>query len=301
MKKLKSLEIILFLFIYLKFIQIDKLKVCLCTIGKLENLYVREYVSHYIKYGVDKIFIYDNNDLNGERFENVINDYIEDDIVEVINYRGLIKPQLKAYQQCLNFNYNKYNWLIFYDMDEFIFLKNFSNIKSYLSQEQFNKCDSVQLIMVFHNDNDLLYYDNRTLFERFNNTMKNNKVAAFKTILKGNIKTKISCVHNINYKLKSCNGFGEFNNKEKFSIFSKKPDNIFYYIDHFCFKSTEEFINKLNRGSAFYGKANNIKLKKIGWYFGVNKITSNKIDYLEKKTNVNLTMYRNKISKVLLL
>ena len=196
MKKLKSLEIILFLFIYLKFIQIDKLKVCLCTIGKLENLYVREYVSHYIKYGVDKIFIYDNNDLNGERFENVINDYIEDDIVEVINYRGLIKPQLKAYQQCLNFNYNKYNWLIFYDMDEFIFLKNFSNIKSYLSQERFNKCDSVQLIMVFHNDNDLLYYDNRTIFERFNNTMKNNKVAAFKTILKGNIKTKISCVHN---------------------------------------------------------------------------------------------------------
>ena len=263
--------------------------------------FIREYVSHYIKYGVDKIFIYDNNDLNGERFENVINDYIEDDIVEVINYRGLIKPQLKAYQQCLNFNYNKYNWLIFYDMDEFIFLKNFSNIKSYLSQERFNKCDSVQLIMVFHNDNDLLYYDNRTLFERFNNTMKNNKVAAFKTILKGNIKTKISCVHNINYKLKSCNGFGEFNNKEKFSIYSKKPDNIFYYIDHFCFKSTEEFINKLNRGSAFYGKANNIKLKKIGWYFGVNKITSKKIDYLEKKTNVNLTMYRNKISKVLLL
>ena len=186
MKKLKSIEIILFLFIYLKFIQIDKLKVCLCTIGKLENLYVREYVSHYIKYGVDKIFIYDNNDLNGERFENVINDYIEDDIVEVINYRGLIKPQLKAYQQCLDFNYNKYNWLIFYDMDEFIFLKNFSNIKSYLSQERFNKCDSVQLIMVFHNDNDLLYYDNRTLFERFNNTMKNNKVAVFKTILKGN-------------------------------------------------------------------------------------------------------------------
>ena len=297
MKKLKSLEIILFLFIYLKFIQIDKLKVCLCTIGKLENLYVREYISHYIKYGVDKIFIYDNNDLNGERFENVINDYIENDIVEIINYRGLIKSQLKAYQQCLNSNYDKYNWLIFYDMDEFIFLKNFSNIKNYLSQERFNKCESVQLIMVFHNDNDLLYWDNRTLFERFNKTIKNNRLAPFKTILKGNIKTKISCVHNINYKLKSCNSFGEFNNKEKFATFSKKPDNIFYYIDHFCYKSTEEFINKLKRGSAFYGKGIKTKLKKIGWYFNINKITSKKIDYFEKNINVNLTMYRNKISK----
>ena len=196
-QKLKTFGIIFVLFIYFKFMKINKLKVCLCTIGKLENLYVREYISHYIKYGVDKIFIYDNNDLNGERFENVINDYIENDIVEIINYRGLIKSQLKAYQQCLNSNYDKYNWLIFYDMDEFIFLKNFSNIKNYLSQERFNKCESVQLIMVFHNDNDLLYWDNRTLFERFNKTIKNNRLAPFKTILKGNIKTKISCVHNI--------------------------------------------------------------------------------------------------------
>ena len=269
----------------MRFAKLNKIKVCICTVGKLENLYVREYISHYIKYGVDKIFIYDNNDLNGERFENVINDYIENDFVEVINYRGVIQPQLKAYQQCLNTNYNKYNWIMFYDMDEFIFLKNFSNIKSYLNQERFNKCQTIQLNMVFHNDNDLIHYDNRTLFERFNQTMKNNKVGVLKSILKGNIKTTISCVHNINYKLKSCNGFGQFNYKEKFAIYTKKPEDNFYYIEHFCFKSTEEFINKLNnRGCAFNGKTEEVKLKKIGWYFNVNKITSEKIDYLEKFT-----------------
>ena len=32
-------------------------KICLCTNGKKENLYVREFVEHYIKYGVDKIFV----------------------------------------------------------------------------------------------------------------------------------------------------------------------------------------------------------------------------------------------------
>ena len=36
--------------------KIKNTKVCLCTNGKKENLYVREYVQHYINYGVDKIF-----------------------------------------------------------------------------------------------------------------------------------------------------------------------------------------------------------------------------------------------------
>jgi len=48
------------------------MKVCLCTSGKKENLYAKEFVEHYKKYGVDKIFIYDNNDLNSEYFEESI-------------------------------------------------------------------------------------------------------------------------------------------------------------------------------------------------------------------------------------
>ena len=40
--------------------------------GKLKNLYVEEYVNHYIKLGVDKIFIYDDNDINTEKFSDVL-------------------------------------------------------------------------------------------------------------------------------------------------------------------------------------------------------------------------------------
>ena len=70
--------------------------------------------------------------------------------------------------------------------------------------------------------------------------------------------------------MNSCNGFGAFNNKEKLTIFTKNPDFKFNYIDHFCFKSTKEFINKLNRGSAFHGKGEASKMRKIGWYFNIN-------------------------------
>ena len=57
------------------------LKVCLCTLGKNENLYAKEFVDDNLNYGVDKIIIYDNNDINGEDFNNVLFDYI---IVNII-------------------------------------------------------------------------------------------------------------------------------------------------------------------------------------------------------------------------
>ncbi len=41
-----------------------------------------------MKYNIDKIFLYDNNESNGERHKKVINDYIEIGFVEIINFRG---------------------------------------------------------------------------------------------------------------------------------------------------------------------------------------------------------------------
>ena len=37
------------------------------------------------KYGVDKIFIYDNNDITGEKIEDELKDYISKGFVEVLN------------------------------------------------------------------------------------------------------------------------------------------------------------------------------------------------------------------------
>ena len=71
---------------------IPDIKVCLCTIGRDENRYIREFVSHYEKYGVDKIFLYDNNIVNGEKFEDVINDYVQKGFVEILNWRGKEAP-----------------------------------------------------------------------------------------------------------------------------------------------------------------------------------------------------------------
>ena len=53
----------------------NKIKVCLCILGKNEKRYAREFVEYYKKLDVDKIFIYDNNDILGEKFEYMLGDY----------------------------------------------------------------------------------------------------------------------------------------------------------------------------------------------------------------------------------
>jgi len=60
-----------------------------------------------------------------------------------------------------------FDWFIIIDLDEYIYLKNYKNIKNYLSNKRFKYCQVINLIQLFYTDNDLLYYDNRTLHERF--------------------------------------------------------------------------------------------------------------------------------------
>ena len=270
-----------------------KLKICVCTIAKKENLYIKEFIEHYKRYGVDKIFEYDNNEINGEKIETILANNIKNGFVEIINYRGFVVSQVLAYNDCYKKNNILYNWFIFYDIDEFIYLKNYKNIKSFLNSKKFDKCQKIELNWFIHTDNNQLYYENKSLEKRFPEKIKYSKDLRFKnctfvkSIIKGNIKNlKINDVHGISNKLSVCNGFGrllKYNEKVK--------DFKYNYIDHYLFKSTSEFINKLNRTDACFKITN--KLRRIKQYFMFNKITLEKIKYIENKTKINLSMYKN--------
>ena len=141
-----SINIIL---IIIKINKSKELKVCLCTIGKKENLYASEFVEHYKKIGYDKIFIYDNNNIGDEKFEDVLTNQISNKFVEIINYRGYRgkrqSPQSDAFIDCYEKNKNNYDWLSFFDFDEFLELNKSRNIKEYLSNKQFKKCAKIGL------------------------------------------------------------------------------------------------------------------------------------------------------------
>ena len=71
------------------------------------------------------------------------------------------------------------------------------------------------------------------------------------------------------------------------------------YIIHYKFKSTEEFINKYKRGCRNWleNKNNKYLICLITEFFILNKITIEKINFIEKSLNLNLSKYRNKLNK----
>ena len=281
-------------------ININNTKVCLCTLGKEENKYIREFVQHYEKYGVDKIFLYDNNDIEGEKFEDVINDYIQKGFVEVLNWRSKKDCLMPIMNDCYQRNYETYDWLIFYELDEYIHLSNYSNIKSFLNLPKFNQCQLIYLNLVCHTDNDLLYYDNRSLAERFPKTVPKYKKGGYrleiKSILRGHIPNiTVKSNHLCNTALINCNGYGN-RNRYYYNTFSNQNDYKHYYIDHYYSKSTEEFIGKINKGDPYINTLKYV-MGKVEKYFSQSEITKEKLDLIENRTGLNLSEYRNKAKK----
>ena len=281
----------------------NQIRVCLCTLGKNENRYINEFVEHYKKYNIDKIFIYDNNDINGEKFEEKLLTDIEKGFVEINNWRGLEKVQFKIMNDCYNKNYNKFDWFIFYDIDEFIYLKYFNNIKEFLNQQIFNKCDKIELNWIHRVEKgDLLSYDNRPLSVRFKykekNILKKDYYPQIKSIIRGHYPNiTIGCLHKLTSGLRSCNGFG----KKSINIDGIKtmmPDYKINYINHYYGKSLEEFIEKIKRGSAAIGRTNISIIAKINRYFDIYDIEEKKINYMEKKLFINLSNYKMKLKQM---
>jgi len=266
------------------------LEIAICAVAKNENLYIREWVEWYKNLGISKIFLYDNNELEGERFEEVISDYIENGFVEVIDRRGIVKSlisdkngttvQGKAYQDCYYSNYKEFDWLFFFDIDEFISLDyKYNNIFEFLND--FKDFDGIKVQWRMFGDNGKLFFENKPVIERFGS--KDN--VGYDNHIKSILKCKsysfnlIFCAHgSLNIELVTVNL-----NKKR--VKSPYMDSMAYkdlpvYLNHFYSKSTEEFIKrKYKRTSAISGEDNtrNFSLNFIkNQYFEYNKYTKEK-------------------------
>jgi hypothetical protein len=250
--------IFIFFCIFLIYIKINKnkfLKVCLCTIGKKENLYASEFVNHYKKIGYDKVFIYDNNDIDDEKFEDVLNKQISNNFVEIINYRGyrgkIQKPQFEAFIDCYEKNKNNYDWLSFFDFDEFLELNRHKNIKEYLNDKRFKKCSNIKINWLTFSDNNLLYYENIPVQKRFKTPIYHfYRNRMIKSTVRGNLKFNywrgMNNPHSSNNNLTTCNSMGKIIDPKKY--YSSPFNYEFSCLKHYSTKTIEEYCNKSKRG-----------------------------------------------------
>ena len=254
---IKIINILLFVFgvICIHFLyesKINSIKTSICLITKEEIRYIKEFVDYYRKLNIKKIFLYDNNDINGEYLENILSNYIKLDFIEIINYRGRYKPQFQAYNHCY-FNKNKdFNWVAFYDADEYLYINLYTDINKFLSLSKFRKCLSILINWKYYGDNEKLYYEPRPLQERFTkpfyfkNFGERNKIfySAGKTI----VRTGLNLTWNLFPHYLKNTPICRPNGKELKNYFSP-PQYSSAFIRHYATKSTEEFIERIIRGT----------------------------------------------------
>ena len=276
----------------------ENTKVCMCTIGKKENLYAKEFVDYYKSLGYNHIFIYDNNDEGDEKFETVLNEEISKNFVTIIDYRGYKgkenKPQFDAFFDCYEKYSKEYDWFSFFDFDEFLFLKNNKNIQEFLDNKNFSKCVNVKINWMVYSDNDLINYDNRSVQERFTTPLPKDLINVhIKSTVRGHLKKnywkKMNNPHSSNNNLMSCDPTGK--KIDSSTPFHEPPNHEVAYIKHYVTKTIEEFIAKIKKGRAdvlVQVDINNLK-ERLNFFFGVNKKTKEKLDFIKKTLNIDFT------------
>ena len=304
---LKMILVLLIIFIFscfayhLKIKEMTETKICICLFAKQENLYIREYLEHYKSYGINKIYLYDNNDIDGEKPEDVISDYIKSGFVEIFKWRGKKGVIFRMLNDCFRKHKNEYDWVMLSEVDEYIHLTNYTKVRTFLDEPKFNNCEVIHLNLVCHTDNEQLHYENKSIKERFPkivpSSMPGGKTLEIKPILRGKLdEIYINCLHRGYIRARDCDGFGK---AHKFSdIYTLEPDTKYFYYDHYYSKSTEEFAKKVIRRGSFE-ISNTFCLDRIRKYFDENTLTMEKILILENITRFKLSVYKKKLKNKL--
>ena len=264
---------------------------CFCSMGRLENKYAKELIEYYMQLGVGKFILGDNNLPNEERLSEVLQDYIDKGIVDIIDLIGKPTPQGHFYGVMYDKYKSRCEWITFFDFDEYLEIhfeegKTIS-LKEYLTSSIFNDCDSIAINWLMYTDNNLVYYDKRPLVERFKEPSYSNEANKFiKSIIRGNLTSStfppnMAFNHSPKGVSKKCDSMGQPINV---------GDNLtpplfkYAYLKHFNTKTAEEYVYKILRGSAEYKPYDSIE-GRVKLFFVHNKFTKEKLKVFEDKLN----------------
>lgn len=282
------------------------MNIAVCVIGRNENRYAVEFVEYYKSIGVDKIFIYDNNYDGEEYFEEVLDEFIQSSFVEVIDFRNRQICQLDSYQDCYDKHGSEFDWICFFDFDEYLYMEDGRDIKQFLSSPMYDKFDMIHVNWMLYDDNDLVYYEDKPLNERFTRPMQIKETLFenmhIKSIVRGKLKTQWNQTpHTPTNLLSCCNVLG--NKVDSTSPYVKPYIHSVAWIKHFRTKTIEEFYtNKIKRG---YPDGNKDIWQKQNWlvdFFKYNHMTPTKQEYIDSLKISDITIlvgsYKSFKSKV---
>lgn len=208
------------------------MKVALVCIAKNEDHYIQEWVDYNLKLGFDHIFIY----MNDWRTD------IEHPQVTKIEFDGLDRQRDAYANWTVNYRKN-YDWAAFFDVDEFLVLKQHKTIQDFILN--YNTFPAIAINWyLFGNNGHTEVIDNQySLIKRF--TKRGAQ-------MNHHVKTILNCEHDVKMDVHNPFGLAAVSTNGVFfhGPFNDRTDDTVAQLNHYFCKTKEEFIKKCERGRA---------------------------------------------------
>lgn len=235
------------------------MKTAVCAIAKLENHYIREWLEHYKNLGFTNAVVFDNNDPDGESIQDVTEDYISSGFLKIIDIRGEQKAQGKAYLTGYKLLSPDFDWIAFFDIDEFLMLgPKYKCVDEFLNEKMFSTADLIRVSWKMMSDSGHIRVENGdySLVNRFTVPVENGHMWT-KAIVRGgiehfwfNVSDNDAAPHlvqviGIKNAVNTCG--------ERVSNLSirEKMTHENAWLNHYSMKTVEEFVtNKMKKGWA---------------------------------------------------
>lgn len=267
--------------------------IALCAIGRGENRCAREWVEHYRGVGFDRIIICDNNREGEERFSDVLSNYIESGLVEIIPCHDRDCAQCIMYSAVYRKYGTKYRWMAFFDFDEFLEIPSGADIHTLA--ENYVGYDCVLFNWMNYGDCGMLTDDGRPLQERFTEPLPPDHCVQHegvpdndhvKCMLRGGLEDV--CFYETPHlpshpRLVCCNSLGNQCNQKPFQPYDHSVAFLKHYITKTC---GEWFTNKWCKGTGNKESIEAFRSVYAGRFFGYNERTPEKEALMRRLTGM---------------
>lgn len=133
-------------------------KIALCAIGEKDADTIGEWVDYHMGIGIDKIILYNNGQAGGMKYkidESLMQGETEDDFkVQIVDFPQRSEYKRLAYGDCFNKFRDKFDWIVFLDIDKFIALPKDESIKDIFNDmgEKYKDYEQIRLNSIMFSD-----------------------------------------------------------------------------------------------------------------------------------------------------
>jgi len=221
--------------------------VTVCAIMKDERQYIAEWVAYYQILGFDNIVIYCNDSTDGS--EQLLLKLKEYGVLEFYDWPSgdHFSPQMSAYLDAIS--KCETDWIMFVDADEFLVLKQHSNVNDFLNSFK-SEVSGIAINWRIFGSSGLIQNENRLVIDRFRRASESMFYVNY------HVKSFVRPKHVKEVHMHACEVIGKYVTPLGNPIVFKRQgispliDTACAQVNHYIVKSWDEYLFKRLRGNA---------------------------------------------------